>query len=78
MVCTKTLYNYTDFGLLPLSNIDLPIKLRINTKPSRTRKHKKNLGKSIEEWMNALPRRILGYKTPEDLFESHLDVIYSI
>ena len=32
----------------------------------------------IEEWMNTLPRRILGYKTPEELFEKQLDVIYAI
>lgn len=32
----------------------------------------------IEEWMNTLPRRILNYKTPEELFEIHLDEIYSI
>jgi IS30 family transposase len=57
MVCTKTLYNYTDLGLLPLSNIDLPIKLRINTKPSRTRNHKKNLGKSIEERPRSIEKR---------------------
>lgn len=24
----------------------------------------------IEEWMNTLPKRILQYKTPEDLFEA--------
>ena len=23
----------------------------------------------IEDWMNTLPRKILGYKTPEELFE---------
>ena len=32
----------------------------------------------IEEWMNTLPRRILNYKTPEELFEIHLDEIYAI
>ena len=32
----------------------------------------------IEDWMNTLPRRILKYKTPEELFELHLDQIYSI
>ena len=32
----------------------------------------------IEEWMNTLPRKILNYKTPEELFEMHLDKIYSI
>ena len=30
----------------------------------------------IEEWMNTLPRKILNYKTPEELFEIHLDEIY--
>lgn len=41
MVCTKTLYNYVDLGLLPIKNIDLPEKLRRNTKAKklvRTRK----------------------------------------
>ena len=32
----------------------------------------------VEDWMNTLPRRILKYKTPEELFELHLDQIYSI
>jgi IS30 family transposase len=31
MVCTKTLYNYIDLGLLAVENTDLPIKLRRNT-----------------------------------------------
>lgn len=31
----------------------------------------------IEELMNTLPRRILNYKTPEELFEIHLDEIYA-
>lgn len=49
MVCTKTLYNYVDLGLLPIKNIDLPEKLKRNTKSSSTRKNRKILGKSIEE-----------------------------
>ncbi len=36
-------------GFLSLHNIDLPGKLRRNTKGKRVRKNKKNLGKSIEE-----------------------------
>ncbi len=32
----------------------------------------------VEDWMNTLPRRILKYKTLEELFELHLDQIYSI
>ena len=29
------------------------------------------------DWCNLLPRKILGYKTPDDLFENELDKIYS-
>jgi len=49
MVCTKTLYNYVDFGLLSIKNIDLPEKLHRNTKPKKVRENRKKLGKSIEE-----------------------------
>ncbi|WP_206458279.1 IS30 family transposase [Anaerovorax sp. IOR16] len=49
IVCTKTLYNYIDLGLLAVKNADLPIKLRLNTKPARVKSHKRVLGTSIEE-----------------------------
>lgn len=49
MVCTKTLYNYVDLGLLPIKNIDLPEKLRRNTKAKKVRESRKILGRSIEE-----------------------------
>lgn len=49
MVCTKTLYNYVDLGLLPIKNIDLPEKLMRNTKLKRVRENRKKLGRSIEE-----------------------------
>ena len=49
MVCTKTLYTYVDLGLLPIKNIDLPEKLRRNTKAKKARENKKILGRSIEE-----------------------------
>jgi IS30 family transposase len=49
IVCTKTLYNYIDLGLLKVKNIDLPMKVRLNTKKKRTRKNKRVLGLSIEE-----------------------------
>ncbi|MGL5245456.1 MAG: IS30 family transposase, partial [Sarcina sp.] len=32
----------------------------------------------IEDWMNTLPRKILKYKTPEELFDNHLNEIYCI
>ena len=32
----------------------------------------------IEIWCNSLPRKLLGYKTPDELFENELDKIYQI
>ena len=49
MVCTKTLYNYIDVGLLAIKNIDLPYKLSRKTKPTRVRQNKRILGDSISE-----------------------------
>lgn len=48
-VCTKTLYRYIDLGLLPVKNIDLPLKVSRKTKTKRIRQHKKVLGASIEQ-----------------------------
>lgn len=51
MVCTKTLYNYVDRGILKIKNIDLPQKLR--RKPRKDTPtvctNKKKYGRSIEE-----------------------------
>ena len=47
MVCTKTLYNYADLGLINIKNIDLPEKISRNTKIKKSRRNKKKLGKSI-------------------------------
>ncbi|EHJ02128.1 Integrase catalytic region [Clostridium sp. DL-VIII] len=49
MICTKTLYNHIDIGLLDVKNTDLPMKLRRNTKPTRIKNHKKKLGSSISD-----------------------------
>ena len=49
IVCTKTLYNYIDLGLLDIKNADLPLKLRRNTKPAKVKKNKKKIGTSIDE-----------------------------
>lgn len=76
MVCTKTLYSYIDLGLMTQKNIDLPMKLRRNTKQSRVRKNKKNLGRSIEERPQSVASReefghweidtVIGVKTKDD------------
>ena len=49
MVCTKTLYNYIDLGLLPIKNADLLQKLRRSTKSTKIQENKKKFGKSIKE-----------------------------
>ncbi|AQS04683.1 IS30 family transposase [Clostridium beijerinckii] len=46
-MCTKTLYNYIDLGLLSIKNTDLAIRLRRSTKTANIKKHKKKLGTSI-------------------------------
>ena len=32
----------------------------------------------MADWANSLPRKILGYKTPEELFDAELDRIYAL
>lgn len=48
MVCTKTLYNYIDKCLLKVRNIDLPIRVKLNTKTRKSRENRRILGQSIE------------------------------
>lgn len=76
MVCTKTFYNYIDLCLLELRNIDLPMKLRRNTKNKHARRNKRRLGRSIEERPASIQTRdefghweidtVIGMKTKED------------
>lgn len=49
IVCTKTLYSYTDLGLLGIKNLDLPEKLKRSTKKARNCENKRILGRSIDE-----------------------------
>ena len=48
MVCTKTLYNYVDLGILTIKNIDLPEKLKRNTKSSALEKAEKYWAKVLK------------------------------
>lgn len=48
MVCTKTLYNYIDQCLLKVRNIDLPLRVKLNTKTRKNRTNRRILGDSIE------------------------------
>ena len=75
-VCTRTLYNYVDQGLMTIKNYDLPEKLKRNTKLHHVRKNKKKLGRSIEERPKEIDQRnefghwecdlVLGHKTKDD------------
>ncbi|TDO94804.1 IS30 family transposase [Halanaerobium saccharolyticum] len=75
MICTKTLYNYIDAGLLEIKNIDLPLKLKRASKSRRIRNNKKKLGTSIEERPESINNRsefghweidtVIGKKTKE-------------
>ena len=76
IVCTRTLYNYVDQGLLSIHNYDLPEKLKRNTKIHRIHKNKKKLGRSIEQRPQEINKRdvfghwecdlVLGHKTKDD------------
>ncbi len=57
--CTTTLYNWIDQHIMRTRNIDLPEKLRRNTKKktSKVRKHKRNLGPSITERLTDVESR---------------------
>lgn len=51
MVCTKTLYNYVERGVIGIKNIDLPQKVKCRPRKNRPRirPNKKRFGRSIEE-----------------------------
>ena len=49
MLCTKTIYNYIDLGLIPIKSIDLPLRVRRSRKKHHCRKNRRLLGESIEQ-----------------------------
>ena len=76
IVCTKTLYNYVNLGLLPIKNIDLPEKLRRKSQLKHIRENKRKLGRSIEERPESIDLRdefghweidtVIGLKTEKE------------
>lgn len=56
-VCTKTLYNYIDQGLLKTKNIDLSLKTRRKVKCNRERQRKRQYGMSIHERPESIENR---------------------
>lgn len=75
-LCTKTIYNYIDLGLMGITNFQLPLKLRRKTKGSIIRKNKKILGDSIKNRPEHIDTRqefghweidtVIGSKSKED------------
>ena len=63
MLCTKTLYNYVELGLLGIKNIDLPQKLHRRTKAKRIQERKRVLGRSIEQRTNWMLNLLLQFAT---------------
>ena len=57
IVCTKTLYNYVDAGLMKIANIKLPEKVSRKNKRKRCRENKRKLGDSIEERSKSVDTR---------------------
>ncbi len=49
MICTKTYYNYIEFGLIDIKNIDLPLKVRWKNSSKKVKQNKKVLARSIDE-----------------------------
>ena len=56
-LCTKTVYNYIEQGLLGVKNIDLLLKVRRNTHKQHSRKNRRILGTSIEERPESVKER---------------------
>ncbi|MDI6600718.1 MAG: IS30 family transposase [Thermoanaerobacteraceae bacterium] len=56
-VCTKTLYNYIDKGLLKVRNIDLNLKTRLKPKRRKVRQNKRIMGQSIENRPEEVEKR---------------------
>lgn len=66
IVCTKTLYNYADLGLLSIKNIDLPEKLRRSLKKARVRENKRVPGRSIEDRPSSIDDRAENQRILDD------------
>lgn len=77
VVCTKTLYNYVEAGVIKVKNIDLPEKVKRRTKKKTySKRYKRTDGRSIEERAEQINNReefghweidlVIGKKDKED------------
>ena len=51
---------------------------RFNPKGKRIDQVDVQVIEDVEAWINSLPRKLLGYKTPDELFDEELDKIYQV
>ena len=56
-VCTKTVYNYIDLGIIRIKSIDLPLRVRRNNEHHHCRQNRRILGESIENRPAAVNER---------------------
>lgn len=57
-VCTNTLYQYIDEGLMDLTNMDLLLKLHRKLRKKQSRENKKVLGTSIDQRPESVNERL--------------------
>ena len=57
IICTKTVYNYIDLGIIHIKSIDLPLRVRRNNKRHHCRQNRRILGESIEKRPEAVNER---------------------
>ena len=75
MVCSKTIYNYIDLGLLEIRN---GLLRRFIPKGVAINEYSIDEVAFIEDWSKTLPRKLLNYRAPDELFEDELDAIYAV
>lgn len=56
-VCTKTVYNYIDRGIIRIKSIDLPLRVRRDARHHHCRQNRRILGESIENRPEAVNER---------------------
>lgn len=77
IVCTKTLYNYIDNGYLKVKNIDLPLRVKLNTKVLKDRKNRRIMGESIENRPEEVDKRLTFGHWEIDTIVGTVDTAYT-
>ena len=79
IVCTKTLYNAVHAQNIAICLFDLPEAIsRRPVKRLSIQVYSENDILSFADSMNDSPRRVLRYRTPNEMFEKQLDRIYAL